>query len=367
MRSRVLSVRRAAATAVLLVVGASALVATPASTVARPDREVGHTKVLALVEAPGYPANVFRHPNGRVYAGTFSNPRGDAVPSVVREWTRGGTLLRSWTVPGQDLTQPHGVQVATADARGRLMVLDKGSGRILMLDIRTGRWWTYAQVRDVPGGAGPIPNYAAWGRDGSLYVTDYGQPVIWRIPRGGDRAWVFHRDQKLDGGTFGTTGIVYRPQQQALYVMQQSSLGLGEPTVAQGKLYRLFIGEDPNGDVAPPSLDRLWTSGLLDLPDGFSFGESGNVYVALAGTNQIAVLDKHYRPVRKIGALVSGDNGSPVPFDTPSNVTFAGESVLVANQSYLTGTEAHHAILDVHVGESGVPVYIPESAGRPRR
>lgn len=351
----------------LLGVGASALTGTPASPAERPDREVGHTKVLARVEAPGYPANVFRHPNGRVYAGTFSNPRGDSVPSVVREWTRAGTLLRSWTVPDQDLTQPHGVQVATADARGRLIVLDKGSGRVLALNPRTGRWSTYSQIRDVPGGTGPIPNYAAWGRHGELYVTDYGQPVIWRINRVGGKARVFHRDQRLDGGTFGTTGIVYRPRQQALYVMQQSSLGLGEPTIAQGKLYRLFIGEDPNGDVQPPSLTRLWTSGLLDLPDGFSFGTSGNVYVALAGTNQIAVLDKQYRPVRKIGALVSGDNGSPIPFDTPSNVTFAGESVLVANQSYLTGTETHHAILDVHVGETGAPVYIPDSAGRRRR
>ena len=56
-----------------------------------------------------------------------------------------------------------------------------------------------------------------------------------------------------------------------------------------------------------------------------------------------------------------GDNGSPVPFDTPSNATFLGSRVLVANQSF-TGDSSHHAILDVYVGERGRAPYLP--AGR---
>lgn len=351
----------------LMGLAAPLLVTAPAAPLLPAEREVGDTRVLVRVQSPGYPANVFRHPNGRIYAGTFSNPSGDALPSVVREWTRGGTLLRSWTVPGQDLTEAHGVQVATADASGRLVVLDKGSGRILRLSLHTGRWSTYSRVRDLPSGSTPVPNYAAWAPDGSLYVTDYGQPVLWRVPPGGGRARAWLSNQRLNGAALGTTGLVLGPDRRSLYVMQQSSLGLGEATVAQGKLYRLRLpGEDPNGDAAPPELEKVWTSEPMDLPDGFSFGRSGKVYVALVGPNQIAVLDQDFQPLRRIGTPITGDNGSPVPFDTPSNVTFAGESVLVANQSYLTGTADHHAILDVHVGERGVPVFIPESAGRRR-
>ena len=59
----------------------------------------------------------------------------------------------------------------------------------------------------------------------------------------------------------------------------------------------------------------------------------------------------------------TGENGSPVPFDTPSSATFAGRRVFVANQSF-TGDRDHHAVLDVYVGERGEPVWIPRRAGR---
>lgn len=365
-------VRRVAALAatVLCVATAPAVAGGGPARAEEPGREKWHTEVLARVAAPGYPAHVVRHSNGRVYAGTFSNPQGDSLRSVVREWTRGGTLLRSWTVPGQDLVASHGVQVATEDARGRLVVLDKGSGRVLRLAPGSGRWTTYARVRDLPtcgGGAagactpnlideGPIPNYAAWGPDGSLYLTDYGQAVLWRVPPGGGRARPWFTSRLLDGLQFGTAGLALAPDHRSLYVMQQTSLGLGELSVAQGKLYRLPLEGEP-------ALTKVWESGPLDLPDGFSFARSGHVYVACAGTNQIVELDQDFAQVARVPALpVAGENGSAIPFDTPSNVTFAGRSVLVANQSFL-GSTAHHAILDVHVGERGVPVHIPEGAG----
>ena len=34
-------------------------------------------------------------------------------------------------------------------------------------------------VADQPG----IPNFATWGPGGALYVSDYKQAVIWKIPR----------------------------------------------------------------------------------------------------------------------------------------------------------------------------------------
>jgi len=45
------------------------------------------------------------------------------------------------------------------------------------------------------------------------------------------------------------------------------------------------------------------------------------------------------------------------------SATFAGRSVLVANQSFF-GDTSHHAILDVFVGERGEPVWVPRVAGR---
>jgi hypothetical protein len=58
-------------------------------------------------------------------------------------------------------------------------------------------------------------------------------------------------------------------------------------------------------------------------------------------------------------APLSGDNGSSVPFDSPSSVHFLGTRLMVANQSYFNADRAHHAILDVEAGEEGLPELIP--------
>ena len=87
--------------ALLAAAGIAVTLAAPGA--AAPAREKWDTKVFAKVAAPGYPAYVFVHRNGLVYGGTYTNPSGDSSPSIVREWGRHGQLLRSWTVPGQDL------------------------------------------------------------------------------------------------------------------------------------------------------------------------------------------------------------------------------------------------------------------------
>ena len=51
-----------------------------------------------------------------------------------------------------------------------------------------------------------------------------------------------------------------------------------------------------------------------------------------------------------------------MPFDTPCSATFLGTRVLVANQSAIAGDASHQAILDVDVGETGRPAYLPETA-----
>jgi len=359
----------------LLGVLVAALLPSGGAATAAAERERWDTRVLATVQSPGYPAFVHAHPNGRVYGGTYSNLLGDSIRSRVFEWTRAGTLVRSWTVPGQDLAGEQGVQVATSDARGRLVVLEKSRSRVLMLDTRTGRFSTYATIPDLPTcapGARPdgtctpnvidgpaIPNYAAWGRGGVLYVTDYGQAVVWRVPPGGGKAEAWFADPRLDGTEFGTAGLQMAPGHRALLLTQQSSID--GPQATQGKLYRLSI----RSDGRPGGLRALWTSLPGDLPDGFGIARSGRIYVANAGlSNQLVVLSPDGQEIERFPELpLTGENGSEIPFDTPSNATFVGHRVLVANQSFAGNTD-HHAILDVHVGEPGVPVWIPRSAGR---
>jgi sugar lactone lactonase YvrE len=274
-------------------------------------------------------------------------------------------------VPGQDLASDRGVQVATADARGRLVLLEKSRSAVLTLDVATGTFRRWATLPDLPtcsSGATPcspnavdgpaIPNYATWGPRGELYVTDYGQAVIWRIPRGTKKPSVWFSSAQLDGTDFGTTGIVYRPGRDDLLITQQSTALDGSVPV-NGKLYRLPI----SASGRPGTLETLWTSLPGDLPDGFGVARSGRIYVANAGLSaQLVVLSASGEELERFPDVSgSGDNGSPVPFDTPSSATFLGSRLLVANQSF-TGDRSHHAILDVYVGERGRAPYLPETA-----
>ena len=317
--------RRAVAIAAL----AAALlgVAAPAASAQRPRWDL---RVLAKVPIPGYPALAYVHPNGRIYVATYVNPKGDTLRSIVREYLDDGTLLRSWTVPGQDLSKEHGIQVTTSDAQGRLVLLDKTPARALKLDRRTGDFSQYSTFADLapcsPGTTGPdcsptsqdltpTPDYGAWGPDGSLYVTDFTQGVIWRVPPGGGAAQIWLSDPKLDGGMFGTTGILLGADRRTLFIAQGSSGSAGATLLGgfnstTGKLYSVPI--QANGK--PGALHQIWESGPADLPDGFAIAASGRFYIPLAG---------------------------------------------VANQSYVSGDANKQALLDVEVGERGLPEFIP--------
>lgn len=315
----------------------------------------GDTRVFAPMPASSKAAYVFVHPNGRVYAASYDDPAGGSR-SRVFEWSVGGRLLRSWAVPGQDLAVEHGVQVANADARGRLVLLETSTASVLTLDPTTGRFTKQSRLTDLATVKGkPVPNYASWGPGGALYVTDYGQAVIWRIPAGGGAAKAWFASADLEGIGFGTTGLVYRPARHDFLIGQQTG-GPGNP--AAGKLYRL-----PVSGGKPGALSVFWRSRTAELPDGFGIARSGHVYVANVGlSNQLVELSSTGTELGRFGAALSGNNGSAIPFDGPSNATFLGTRVLVANQSPIAGTKEHLAILDVEVGEPGAAIYRPSSS-----
>jgi hypothetical protein len=335
----------------------------------------GTVTVFAPVGSPYFPA--LPHAVGdRVYEGTYDNPAGDNLPSKVFEYSAtGGALLRTFVVTGQDLSQPHGVQVAAHDARGRLLLLDRTSGRIIRLDPVTGAQTLYSQVPDLPvcstAPSGtpcspalidqpPMPDYAAWGPDGSLYVTDYQQAVIWRIPPGGGPAQIWLASRELDGGPFGTACITMLADHHTLLFDQASNGGLGDTSPATGKLYTVSI--EPGGTPGP--LHLIWQSAPADAPDGCALARSGDIYLALVGaSNQIVELSPSGQPVATFGQQYTGDNGSAVPFDSPSGVAFLGTQLLIANQSYVADDHANQVLLDLETGEPGQPVFVPADAG----
>jgi sugar lactone lactonase YvrE len=309
------------------------------------------TTVFAKMPAPGYPAHVYKHRNGRVYAGTYiagSSTR----RSRVFEWKGDGTRTHAWTVPRQVIGD-HGVQVANQTADGKLILLETSRAAVLTLDPRTGRFRTVARLPE-----GSVPNYATWGPGPALYVTDYAANTIWKVrPRDGRVVKWFTSPQLSGIGGFGTTGIAFRPGRRDLLITQQTAPGL---LPANGHLYSLAVRRDGR----PGRMKTLWTSKPADLPDGFGIGRSGHIYVAMAGLSaQLVELSATGVELDRFPDVpLTGDNGSAIPFDTPCNATFHGTKVLVANQSALLGDGDHQAILAVEVGERGRAPYLPERA-----
>lgn len=346
---------------------AAATVATIPASAEAADRERWDTQVFARIGPPGYPALPYVL-GDRVYEGTYTNPRGDATPSIVREYTADGTLLRSWQIEGQDLDSDHGIQVTAHTSDGRLVLNDRTPARTLLLDRATGEQTTYATYDDLPtcpptGATGecshtvadhpPMPNISAWGPDGSLYTTDFQQGVIWRVPPDGGAAKVWLSDPVLAGESFGTAGIALNAERDALLIAQATTTTDG-PGV--GGVYRIPLRTD--GTAGSP--EKLWTSRPGDLPDGLAVAASGRLYVTLVGLSaQVVVLDPDGTEVERFPEVpVTGDNGSPIPFDSPSGATFLGSSLLIANQSF-PGNADHQAILDVETGETGLAPFVP--------
>ena len=147
-----------------------------------------------------------------------------------------------------------------------------------------------------------------------------------------------------------------RADRRTLLIAQGSSAGLGELNPTTGKIYVTEI--QPDG--SPGSLRLLWESGPADLPDGFTIAQSGKLYVPLAGgANQIAVVAPDGRELERFPSSPGdGNNGSSVPFDTPSSARFLGTRLIVANQSF-TGNRDNQVVLDVETGETGLPELIP--------
>jgi DNA-binding beta-propeller fold protein YncE len=89
-----------------------------------------------------------------------------------------------------------------------------------------------------------------------------------------------------------------------------------------------------------------------------AFGAAGNLYVSLALTNQISVLNPAGAELRRF----SSQPGDAAPLDSPAGIAFdsCSKSLLVANHALLTGDPSHFALLQLYTGDPGDPLVTPD-------
>ncbi len=355
--------RRAGRVGVALVV---LLLAAPSVAAGREPLDI---QLFAKVGPPGQPEPVAVGPDGRVYVGTNQLGHGDAdAPSKVLAFSANGELLREYELRGQPLDQDHGIQGLVFDRDGLLYVLDRSADpRVVVLDPATGDQERYASFRDVPPCSGTPdgncsqtvndspagPDYAVFSATGDLYVTDIDQALIWKVPAGGGDAEIWLSDPRLES-LYGPNGIQFMADGRTLLFANTASNPLaGNPLT--GRLYTVQV----QADGGSGELTQVWESLPVDAPDGIAIAESGNVYVALAGANQVLLLSPQFTEIARAPADPVANQALPVPLDGPASIAFLGDRLLVTNHSPIRGDPASWAILDVFAGEPGLPLNYP--------
>src|SRR5436190_2921076 len=342
------------------------------------DRPKGDVKLFAQVPMPGAPEPVVIAPDGTVYTATLNAQSGDtAAASKVFAFTPDGKLERTYDIFGQALGQQHGLSGLAMDADGFLYVGSLAPPAVYRLDPRTGVQITYATLRDVPICSAtvttdcskasqdmkPWPDYIALAPDGSLYETDSLQALIWKVPPGGGKGQVWFTDDRLQSllgpPAFGPSAMKLGPDQKTLYFTTiEGPTGDGDPSA--GRIWTLPIRPDGK----PGELKEFYVAQSADAPGGIGFAKSGDLYVSLSGSNAIAQVGPDGKEKTRFPDPVTNETYKP-PLDSPLDVAFRGNSLLVANSSYLSNSASSFALLDVNVGEPGYDPLRPKVPARP--
>lgn len=361
--------------ALILVPLAAALAVAPAATAAAapkaastPTTTAPTTTVFAPLPAgsPGHPVGVVLD-RGYVYVGTHQAADGSPnLPSHVYRYTTDGLLTRDYTITGQ-AASGQGLTNMAADSRGLLYILDRHPARVITLDPATGVQRTYASIPDVPpcgssapngncsatkGDAPAYPDDLALGADGSLYVTDISQALIWRIPPGGGTPRVWLTSPELES-LFGPCGVRFSDAHTV--VLAQCTYGLTDPSqiaTGAGRVYTIPV----RADGSAGALHQIWQGKPGEAPDGIAIGASGRIYVALALGNALMTLAPDGREI----ARTVSQPADPVPYDNPASVTILPDGrALIANQAFLGGPVSDQVVLQTRVPDRVERLYRP--------
>jgi DNA-binding beta-propeller fold protein YncE len=330
----------------------------------------GNIETFATVPAvPGFPEGIAVDGNRVYVSGPARFGTAGTGPSAIHVYDRiTRAPVTTISVAGENLDAEHALSNIAVDGAGRIYALSTQLGLIRF----TRQGSTYVQspygatlpdlptCSAAPGSAcsptsfdlPPLPNDIVFDAAGFAYVTDSLQATIFRYAPGGGVPQIWFQSAQFEGGgptPFGTNGIRLDPQRQHVYVAVSTSFA--DPTL--GTIYRLPFVAAP----APADLQVVHQYGGFAVPDQLAIGNTGHIYVSLAGSNQISVLAPNGTEL----ARAQSASGDAIPLDGPAGIAFDSrtKSLLIANHAPFTGNPAHFAVLQVGVDDPGDPLEAP--------
>lgn len=267
-----------------------------------------------LAEGLNHPEGVAWNPvDGHVYAGGESGEfyRVSLDGTIEELGATGGSML--------------GIAV---DGRGRVYACDDGNGEIARIDPETRTIETFA--RGVDGVELDEPNVAAFGPDGSLYVTCSGddRPEIVRIRDGVTERWCEQLVEYPNGMAVVRAGdamlVIESRAQRIARVPIDADGGAGKATT---------FTELPDTDA-----------------DGLALDADGCVWATLYRPDGLVRFDRDGREILRI------DDHLATTFDAPTNMVFVGDGLrraVVANvgDRFLSWAD---------LGVAGAPLHYPD-------
>lgn len=345
---------------ILLTLAASLAAAGPAAAaVDPPSLDVGAVRLFAKIPDPGQPEGVAVDPrDGSVWTGSNRGYR----TGVLWHYAADGTLLRTYQLEGQGPAK-HGINGIAVDGDGLVYALDYAGARAVRLDPASGRQKVYATFRNLPL-CTPLrrrscepsltdtpawPNWPTFDAEGNLYVSDLNQATIWKVPRGGGAAQIWHQSRDY-ASVYAVNGMQFDADGALVFM---NSLSFLPGSLGRGVVYRLQIR--PDG-----SAGQRTRIGLTGIGDGLAIGASGRIYLPLSEplANYVQVIDPNGRTLRR---LPSADvqRSLKIPFEAPASVAFRGTNLLVTNHALYSLDRRKFAVLEMGAGEPGLPLHYP--------
>ena len=152
-----------------------------------------------------------------------------------------------------------------------------------------------------------FPNVLEFDSKGNLYVSDTIGGGVWKVDRQGN-ATTWKTDPLLLGNVppgpvgfpIGSNGVLLDTAEENLYVA----------VTEKARIVRIPV--NPDGSAGPAET-FVEDAGSLAGPDGMTWGPSGKIYVALVGSDAVAVVS----PDGQVTTLASGGS-----LQNPSDVSF---------------------------------------------
>src|SRR5437899_971203 len=324
---------------------------------------IGDTTVFATVPAPGHPFGVAVDTNrvyistsaGDFFADPFTGGHLNSDGERVFAYDNHGRLVTTTsiaTMPNSNMGL-FGLALDGNPMSNRQLYIADMNGRILRLSLgqTNAAPVLFAQAPLAGGWMVTMWNDLVFDRAGNLFMTD-DKPRIWRVTPDG-QASIWFQDPRLTGYfgfAGGPLGGRIDPTGKFLYF----SITVSAAFPGEAVIYRLPVVAHPA--ASDRQLGHRSPAAAGEAPPqatGIAFAKSGNLYVALIGPNQIAILDPAGNEIRRIS--------SPL-FDSPWGLAFTGRSLLVTNADIQpVESPGRWNVLKVLVGERGLALNRPKT------